>query len=96
MEHNEFFNNKDILVTGGCGSIGSEIVRQIARFAPRQLILIDQAETPLHYLELETLEYNHGSVEFILCDIANEARMRRIFETLRHCVSPTKTRRVRG
>jgi len=75
---------KAILVSGAAGSIGSEIVRQIARFAPRQLILIDQAETPLHYLKLETLEYNQGSgVEFILCDISNEARMRKIFDTFR-------------
>ncbi len=75
---------KAILVSGAAGSIGSEIVRQIARFAPRQLILIDQAETPLHYLELETPEYNRGShAEFILCDIGNEARMRRIFDTFR-------------
>jgi FlaA1/EpsC-like NDP-sugar epimerase len=75
---------KAILVSGAAGSIGSEIVRQIARFAPRQLILIDQAETPLHYLELETLEYLVGSgVEFILCDISNEPRMRKIFDTFR-------------
>lgn len=75
---------KTILVSGAAGSIGSEIVRQIARFAPRLIILIDQAETPLHYLELETPEYNQGSdIEFILCDISNEARMRRIFNTFR-------------
>ncbi len=75
---------KTILVTGAAGSIGSEIVRQIAHFAPRQIILIDQAETPLHYLELETQEYSQGSaVEFILCDIGNEARMRKIFDTFR-------------
>ncbi|MEI7724606.1 MAG: nucleoside-diphosphate sugar epimerase/dehydratase [Bacteroidota bacterium] len=75
---------KSILVSGAAGSIGSEIVRQITRFAPRQLILIDQAETPLHYLELETPEYNQGSgVEFILCDISNEARMRSIFDNFR-------------
>jgi FlaA1/EpsC-like NDP-sugar epimerase len=80
----EEITGKTILVSGAAGSIGSEIVRQIARFAPKQLILIDQAETPLHYLELETLEYNRGSgVEFILCDISNEARMRRIFDTFR-------------
>ena len=75
---------KSILVSGAAGSIGSEIVRQVARYAPGQLILIDQAETPLHYLELESYEYNRGSgVEFILCDIGNEARMRRIFSTFR-------------
>jgi FlaA1/EpsC-like NDP-sugar epimerase len=77
----EEIGGKTILVTGAAGSIGSEIVRQVSRFAPRQLILIDQAETPLHYLELETLEYNKGSgLEFILCDICNEQRMRKIFD----------------
>jgi FlaA1/EpsC-like NDP-sugar epimerase len=42
-----------VLVTGGAGSIGSELVRQIALHRPRQLIVLDQAETPLYYLELE-------------------------------------------
>ncbi|MFZ4521439.1 MAG: polysaccharide biosynthesis protein [Bacteroidales bacterium] len=75
---------KVILVSGAAGSIGGEIVRQVARFAPGRLILIDQAETPLHYLELETSEYNKGSgIECILCDISNEARMRKIFSTFR-------------
>ncbi|MCK9219641.1 MAG: nucleoside-diphosphate sugar epimerase/dehydratase [Bacteroidales bacterium] len=75
---------KVILITGASGSIGSEMVRQIARFAPKQLILIDQAETPLHYLELEYPEYNQGaSVEIILCDICNETRMQKIFQTFR-------------
>ncbi len=73
-----------ILVTGAAGSIGSEIVRQAARFAPEQIILIDQAETPLHDLELESPSFSRGSkMEFILCDIGNEPRMRRIFETFR-------------
>lgn len=80
----EEITGKTILVTGAAGSIGSEIVRQLARYTPHQLILIDQAETPLHYLELETLEYIQGSgVEFILCDICNEARMRKIFDAFR-------------
>lgn len=78
----EEITGKTILVTGAAGSIGSEIVRQLARYAPRQLVLIDQSETPLHYLSLETLEYNRGSgVEFILCDICNESRMSKIFDT---------------
>jgi FlaA1/EpsC-like NDP-sugar epimerase len=73
---------KVILVSGAAGSIGSEIVRQISRFAPRKLVLVDQAETPLHYLELEMLEqYQNTGIEFILCDISNEARMRKIFST---------------
>jgi FlaA1/EpsC-like NDP-sugar epimerase len=75
---------KSILVSGAAGSIGGEIVRQVARFSPARMILIDQAETPLHFLELETAEFNKGTgMEFILCDINNEARMRRIFETFR-------------
>lgn len=75
---------KTILVTGASGSIGSEIVRQVARYSPKLILLIDQAETPLHYLELESPEYSKGStVEFILCDICNQPRMHRIFETFK-------------
>jgi len=75
---------KTILVSGAAGSIGSEIVRQLSRFTPRQLILVDQAETPLHYLELETLSNNPPFLtEFILCDICNGDRMQKIFETFK-------------
>ncbi|MCK9203064.1 MAG: polysaccharide biosynthesis protein [Bacteroidales bacterium] len=75
---------KVILITGASGSIGSELVRQISDFAPKKLILIDQSETPLHALTLESEEFNRGaSIEFILCDICNEPRMRSIFETFK-------------
>ncbi|HNY02306.1 MAG TPA: nucleoside-diphosphate sugar epimerase/dehydratase [Bacteroidales bacterium] len=75
---------KTILVTGAAGSIGSEIVRQVARFSPGRLILVDQAETPLHYLELETREaFPEVAAEFLLCDICNRPRMRHIFENAR-------------
>jgi len=75
---------KVILVTGASGSIGSEIVRQVARFHPKKLILIDQAETPLHYLELEWMnEFSNIEVEFILGDIINETRMAQIFNAER-------------
>lgn len=75
-------NGKVVMITGASGSIGSEIVRQVSRFLPKQMILIDQAETPLHQLELDYLEEHPGSVaEFILCDICNESRMRKIFES---------------
>ena len=47
--------DKTVLVTGAAGSIGSELVRQIALHSPSRLILVDQAETPLYYLELEIL-----------------------------------------
>ena len=75
---------KTILVTGASGSIGSEIVRQVAKYGPKQLVLVDQAETPLHFLELEYPEYSQGAaVEFILCDICNVGRMQRIFEVFK-------------
>lgn len=48
--------NKNILVTGAAGSIGSEIVRQLARFSPQNIILFDKAESPLYDLELELRE----------------------------------------
>jgi len=72
---------KVILVTGASGSIGSEIVRQVARFHPRKLVLIDQAETPLHYLELEWMNSFAGTdVEFVLGDITNSTRMASVFQ----------------
>jgi len=75
---------KVILVTGASGSIGSEIVRQVARFHPKKLILIDQAETPLHYLELEWMnEFSNIEVEFILGDVIYETRMAQIFNAER-------------
>lgn len=73
---------KSVLVTGAAGSIGSELVRQIARFSPRQIILIDQAESPLYQLELELNEfYRNVKCEVIICDINNSFRMHKIFET---------------
>lgn len=71
---------KMILVTGASGSIGSELVRQISRFHPKKIILIDQAETPLHYLELEWLnEFSQTDIAFYLGDITNQERMAHIF-----------------
>jgi len=73
--------DKIILITGACGSIGSEMVRQIAEFPHKRIIIIDQAESALYNLEVELAEkYKTSHFEFILADIKNEARMRRIFE----------------
>jgi len=75
---------KCIMVTGAAGSIGSELVRQISRFSPEKIILIDQAESPLYHLELELAEkYRQVPFEIIICDINNKVRMRKIFETFR-------------
>lgn len=72
---------KRILVTGAAGSIGSEIVRQLIAYAPEFIILCDQAETPLHHLELE-LQENGSRVNCIsyLADITNATRMNNMFE----------------
>lgn len=79
----EIANNiegKRVLITGAAGSIGSEIVRQVAAFNPYQIILVDQAETPLHdmYLELQK-EWINISTEIVVADICNEKRMRQVF-----------------
>lgn len=72
--------NKRILVTGAAGSIGSEIVRQLLRFQPHTIILCDQAETPLHQLELELQEINTQTACIpYLGDVTNEDRMQEMF-----------------
>jgi len=71
---------KRILVTGAAGSIGSEIVRQLIPYSPELIILCDQAETPLHHLELE-LQGKESYINFIsfLADISNVNRMNYMF-----------------
>jgi len=72
---------KRILVTGAAGSIGSEIVRQLIPYGPEVIILCDQAETPLHNLELE-LKENVTRINCIsyLADVTNKTRMEKLFE----------------
>ncbi len=72
---------KTILVTGGAGSIGSEIVRQLAKFHPELIVILDQAESALHELELY-LYKNHSKLNFIteLADISNMYRMELMFK----------------
>ncbi|MEI8109593.1 MAG: nucleoside-diphosphate sugar epimerase/dehydratase [Chitinophagia bacterium] len=72
--------NKRILVTGAAGSIGSEIVRQLLKFEPQTIILCDQAETPLHHLELELqdLRTKVNCISF-LGDVRNKERMYDLF-----------------
>ncbi|MDP4282510.1 MAG: nucleoside-diphosphate sugar epimerase/dehydratase [Bacteroidota bacterium] len=80
----QYLAGKVILITGAAGSIGSEIVRQVALYSPKLLILVDQAETPLHDLELECNESYPGvPIRFFLANICNENRMRRIFSGLK-------------
>lgn len=73
-------SNKRILVTGAAGSIGSEIVRQLLKFNPQTIVLCDQAETPLHQLEMDLQDSKTGTncVPF-LGDVTNEKRMEELF-----------------
>lgn len=75
---------KRVMITGAAGSIGSEIMRQVASFNPYQLILVDQAETPLHDIRLELQDHWRDlSAETIVADIANATRMESIFRQYR-------------
>jgi FlaA1/EpsC-like NDP-sugar epimerase len=79
-----YLHDKVVMITGAAGSIGSEIVRQVARFTPLRMILVDYAETPLHDLELECLASFKGTaIDFILGNICNVLRMRSLFEQYR-------------
>ncbi|MDF2553860.1 MAG: polysaccharide biosynthesis protein [Chryseobacterium sp.] len=74
--------DKNVLVTGGAGSIGSEIVRQVAQFKPSLIVVLDQAESPLYELELELLEkFPEQKFKFVLADISNFYRLEKIFES---------------
>ncbi|MEG0039904.1 MAG: polysaccharide biosynthesis protein, partial [Bacteroides sp.] len=71
---------KRVMITGAAGSIGSEIMRQVASFNPYKLILIDQAETPLHDVRLELQDrWRDIDAETIVADISNSTRMDAIF-----------------
>lgn len=73
--------NKTILITGAAGSIGSEIVRQVIQFGPSCVIMLDQAETPLHHLTLEIEKLTHSSeIRSIICDIRNKAAVNEVFK----------------
>jgi len=71
---------KVILITGAAGSIGSELVRQLAVFQPKMLLLFDMAETPLHNLRLE-MERSHPKQKFlpIIGDVRNKNRLEHVF-----------------
>ena len=71
---------KRVMITGAAGSIGSEIMRQVASFNPYKLILIDQAETPLHDVRLELQDrWRDIDAETIVADISNPTRLEAIF-----------------
>jgi FlaA1/EpsC-like NDP-sugar epimerase len=73
---------KTILITGGAGSIGSEIVRQVSAYSPFKVIVLDQAETPLHNLSLElAVTFQDVTFEYFLGDVRNKERLEMLFKT---------------
>ncbi|UMY65820.1 MULTISPECIES: nucleoside-diphosphate sugar epimerase/dehydratase [unclassified Flavobacterium] len=74
-------NGKTVLISGAAGSIGSEIVRQVLSFEPRKVVLLDQAETPLHNLLLE-IRKNDWQCDIIpaIADIRDRATLTTLFE----------------
>jgi FlaA1/EpsC-like NDP-sugar epimerase len=78
---NHVFSGKTILITGAGGSIGSEIARQISRFSPAKLLMLDRDESALHALQL-TIS-GHGLLtdeDYVLADIRDLSRVKEIFE----------------
>ncbi|MCZ8214589.1 MAG: SDR family NAD(P)-dependent oxidoreductase, partial [Cyclobacteriaceae bacterium] len=76
----EAIKGRVICVTGASGSIGSEIARQLINYQPKQLVLVDQAESPLYELERELMNIKSPCrISFHLMDITNHERMRALF-----------------
>ncbi|WP_445454346.1 polysaccharide biosynthesis protein [Flavobacterium sp. 25HG05S-40] len=72
---------KRVMITGGAGSIGSEIVRQVTNFSPYKIIILDQAESPLHSLQLEVSELvNDVKIKTVLADIRDYDALELVFE----------------
>lgn len=81
---NREINNKIVMVTGGAGSIGCEIARQVLNYSPKRLIILDQAESPIYDLQFEignTKEFEKYSniIEFVVASVKDSFRMNNIF-----------------
>ncbi len=81
---NAQLKNKTILITGAAGSIGSELARQCATYSPKKIYLLDQAESPLHELEIEFDEnFKNTPHETVIADIRNSERLRNVFQSFK-------------
>ena len=77
----EQVKGKTMLVTGAAGSIGSEIVRQLIKFEPHNIVLFDQAETPMYDIEMELRDSQSASnITIVIGDITDEQRVKEVFE----------------
>lgn len=73
-----------VLITGACGSIGSEIVRQVANYGASKIVLFDQAETPMHDLALEMRkDHPKAHIELFMGDVRNRERVEQAFKEFR-------------
>ena len=74
-------SGKVVLVTGSGGSIGSELVRQVARFNPLRLILLERAESPLYFIQLE-IQRGFPAIDVVpvLASVTNEERLQQVFD----------------
>lgn len=73
-------HDKVVLITGGCGSVGSELCRQVAQFEPRQLVVLDNNETGLYDLEIALRTRFRGlAVSIVIGDVTDAARMDAVF-----------------
>ncbi len=80
-EVEEFVQGKRILITGAGGSIGSELCRQVSRFEPGNLVLLDRAENTLFFVELEIREkFPELVVQAVIADVTDENRIRTVFQ----------------
>jgi FlaA1/EpsC-like NDP-sugar epimerase len=76
--------DKVVMITGASGSIGSELVRQIARFEPADIVLIDQAESAMFDLEIELLDrFPDRKFQIVIADICNQSRIENAYRTFR-------------
>lgn len=76
--------DKTILITGAAGSIGSEIVRQVLSFNPKKVIILDQAETPLHHISLEVEGIKCQTIiRSVITDIRNRSALEKVFKQFR-------------
>ena len=79
-------NGSCVLITGACGSIGSEIVRQVANYNAGKIILFDQAETPMHDIALEMKKsFPKSDIVLFMGDVRNRARLEEAFEKYHPC-----------
>ena len=69
-----------MMVTGAAGSIGSEIVRQLIRFEPKNIVLFDQAETPMYDIEMELRDQSASNITIVIGDITDEQRVEEVFK----------------